>query len=59
MKDNEEFESEDVMYHYYYNIDKLVYIYQLYFYEIEDGQKILNNSYVSEYIVENDKVNEA
>lgn len=58
MQENEEFESEEVMYHYYYNIDKLLYIYQLYFYEFVDGEKILNNYYVSEYIVENAKLSE-
>ena len=48
---NEEFKSEETYYTYYYNLDKLVYTYQLYFYEEFDGVKIENNSYVSEYIV--------
>lgn len=34
-----------------YNLDKLVYTYQLYFYEKFGSVKIENNSYVSEYIV--------
>lgn len=57
MKDNEEFISDEVMYHYYYNIDTLLYIYQLYFYETFAGQKLINNSYVSEYIIEKPNLN--
>jgi len=47
----EEFISEEVKYSYFYNLDKLIYTYQLYFYETVDGEKIINNSYISEYII--------
>ncbi len=47
----EEFISEEVKYSYFYNLDKLIYTYQLYFYETVDGEKIINNNYISEYII--------
>lgn len=48
---NEEFISEETYYTYFYNLDKLVYTYQLFFYENIDSEKIINNSYVSVYVV--------
>lgn len=48
---NEEFISEETYYTYFYNLDKLIYTYQLYFYETIDKEKLINNSYVSEYVV--------
>lgn len=52
MKSGEEFISEDIRYVYYYNIDTLVYSYTLFFYEDTDIGKVINNEYVSEYIID-------
>lgn len=49
---NEEFIKETTYYTYYYNIDKLVYTYNLFYYDIMDDIKIINNSTISEYYVE-------
>lgn len=49
---NEEFIKETTYYTYYYNIDKLVYTYNLFYYDIIDDIKIINNSTLSEYYVE-------
>lgn len=51
MRKDEEFIKDKVTFKYYYNIDKIVYEYQMFFYETEDNLKTINNSYVSEYIV--------
>lgn len=51
MRKDEEFIKDKVTFKYYYNIDKIVYEYQMFFYETKDNLKTINNSYVSEYIV--------
>lgn len=51
MGKDEEFIKDKVTFKYYYNIDKIVYEYQMFFYETKDNLKTINNSYVSEYIV--------
>ncbi|MBR2042610.1 MAG: hypothetical protein IJ945_09620 [Oscillospiraceae bacterium] len=51
-EEGEEFLSEEVHYNYYYNIDKLVYVYQLYFYVGTGSEKVVNNDYGCEYIIE-------
>lgn len=51
MRKDEEFIKDKVAFKYYYNIDKIVYEYQMFFYETKDNLKTINNSYVSEYIV--------
>lgn len=51
MRKDEEFIKDKVTFKYYYNIDKIVYEYQVFFYETKDNLKTINNSYVSEYIV--------
>lgn len=51
MGKNEEFINDKVTFKYYYNVDKIVYEYQMFFYETKDNLKTINNSYVSEYIV--------
>ncbi len=51
MGKDEEFIKDKVTFKYYYNIDKIVYEYQVFFYETKDNLKTINNSYVSEYIV--------
>lgn len=51
MRKDEEFIKDKVTFKYYYNIDKIVYEYQMLFYETKDNLKMINNSYVSEYIV--------
>ena len=51
MRKDEEFIKDKVTFKYYYNIDKIVYEYQMFFYETNDNLKTINNSYVSEYIV--------
>lgn len=52
--ENEEFLSEDTKYIYYYNVDELRYLYQLYFY-IKYGDnlehKVVNNDYGCEYVI--------
>lgn len=52
LNENEEFINETTYYTYYYNIDKLVYTYNLFYYDIIDDIKIINNSTLSEYYVE-------
>lgn len=51
MRKDEKFIKDKVTFKYYYNIDKIVYEYQMFFYETKDNLKTINNSYVSEYIV--------
>lgn len=51
MRKDEEFIKDKVTFKYYYNIDKIVYEYQMFFYETKDNLKTINNLYVSEYIV--------
>lgn len=51
MRKDEEFIKDKVTFKYYYDIDKIVYEYQMFFYETKDNLKTINNSYVSEYIV--------
>ena len=51
MRKDKEFIKDKVTFKYYYNIDKIVYEYQMFFYETKDNLKTINNSYVSEYIV--------
>ena len=51
MRKDEELIKDKVTFKYYYNIDKIVYEYQMFFYETKDNLKTINNSYVSEYIV--------
>lgn len=51
MGKDEEFIKDKATFKYYYNIDKIVYEYQVFFYETKDNLKTINNSYVSEYIV--------
>lgn len=50
--EGEEFPSEDIQFNYYYNIDTLVYCYQLFFYVNTDMGKVVNNDYASEYIID-------
>ncbi len=52
LNENEEFIEEKTYYTYYYNIDKLVYTYNLFYYDLIDNMKIENNSTLSEYYVE-------
>lgn len=54
-EEREEFLEDETTFSYYYGTDTLVYCYQLYFYEETDIGKVINNDYVSEYIVENEK----
>ena len=51
MEKNEEFIKDKITFKYYYNVDKIVYEYQMFFYETKNNLKTINNSYVSEYIV--------
>lgn len=53
-EEGEEFLSEDVQYNYYYNLDTLVYCYQLFFYENTEIGPVINNDYASEYIIYED-----
>ena len=56
--ENEEFLSEDVIYSYRYNTDELIYTYQLYFYQQygnDPEDKVINNEYGTEYIINKDK----
>lgn len=52
LNENEEFIEEKTYYTYYYNVDKLVYTYNLFYYDLIDNMKIENNSILSEYYVE-------
>lgn len=53
-EEDELFLSEDIQYNYYYNLDTLVYCYQLFFYEGTDLGAVINNDYFSEYIIDDD-----
>ena len=58
LRENEEFLSEDVIYSYHYNTDELIYTYQLYFYQQhgdDPENKVINNEYGTEYIINKDK----
>ena len=48
---NEEFFKEDVTYSYYYNTEELRYTYQLYFYERYGNDRVINNEYGTECII--------
>lgn len=50
--EGEEFLSEDIGYSFYYNIDTLIYTYQLFFYLDTELGKVINNDYGSEYIID-------
>lgn len=52
LNEKEEFIEEKTYYTYYYNVDKLVYTYNLFYYDLIDDMKIVNNSILSEYYVE-------
>lgn len=52
LKKNEEYIKEDVVYEYNYNLGKLIYGYNLFYYEIFDNEKVINNSTVSSYFVD-------
>lgn len=49
--ETEEFISEETLFHYYYQSEILCYCYQLFFYEETPYGKIINNEYISEYIL--------
>ena len=51
-EEGEEFLSEETMFHYHYSLDTLVYTYQLYFTYNHEGEKVINNDWGCEYIVE-------
>ncbi len=52
LQENEEFIREDVVYTYNYNLGKLIYTYNLFYYQDFDGIKVINNETGSEYFVE-------
>lgn len=49
---NEEYIKEDVVYEYIYNLNKLLYEYNLFYYETYGDAKVINNSTVSSYFVD-------
>ena len=49
---NEEYIKEDVVYEYIYNLNKLLYEYNLFYYETYGDTKVINNSTVSSYFVD-------
>lgn len=49
---NEEYIKEDVVYEYIYNLNKLLYEYNLFYYETSGDTKVINNSTVSSYFVD-------
>ena len=51
-EEDELFLSEDIQYVYYYNLDTLVYCYQLFFYKGAGEGAVINNEYASEYIID-------
>ncbi len=53
LKENEEFISEEYTYSYNYDLGKLIYSYQLFYYEIIDENfKVINNATGSEYFID-------
>ena len=56
--DNEEFLKEDITYTYHYNTDELIYTYQLYFYQQHGEDKVINNEYGTEYLINQKKLSE-
>lgn len=50
-EEGEEFLSEETMFHYYYPLNTLVYVYQLYFLYGPEDMKVINNDYGCQYIV--------
>ncbi len=52
LKENEKFIKEDIVYEYIYNLNKLIYEYNLFYYEKHGDQKVINNSTVSSYFVD-------
>ena len=54
-RENEEFLSDNVTYSYRYNTDELRYTYQLYFYMQYGEDKVINNEYGTEYIINKDR----
>ncbi len=57
--DNEEFLKEDITYTYHYNTDELIYTYQLYFYQQHGEDKVINNEYGTEYLINQKKMSAA
>ena len=51
-EEGEEFLSEETMFHYYYPLEKLVYVYQLYFTYGHEGEKVINNDWGYQCFVE-------
>ena len=51
-KKDEEFLEETTKFSYFYNIDKLIYTYNLFFYYGEGDEKVINNDIGSEYFVD-------
>ena len=56
--ENEEFLKEDITYTYHYNTDELIYTYQLYFYQQHGEDKVINNEYGTEYLINQKKLSE-
>ena len=59
--EKEEFLKEDITYSYRYNTDELIYTYQLYFYQQygdNPEDKVINNEYGTEYIINKELKNE-
>ena len=50
-EEGEEFLNEETMFHYYYPLDTLVYVYQLYFLYGPEGEQVVNNDWGHECIV--------
>lgn len=54
LKDDEEFISEIIEYTYNYNVDKLIYVYNLFFYKGQYELRIIDNDTVSEHFIDED-----
>ncbi len=50
-EEGEEFLKEETMFHYYYPLEKLVYVYQLYFLYGPEGEQVINNDWGYECFV--------
>ena len=53
LSENEEFADETIQYTYYYGADKLLYTYNLFFYEWPEDSRVMNNSWWTEYFIDN------
>ncbi len=52
LSENEEFADETIQYTYYYNVDKLQYTYNLFFFEWPEDARVINNSFWTEYFID-------